>query len=78
MVKKEGFLIKPEAFRKGLKKAIKMGSYFARMGLASESSSWKLDEVETEFEVALQGTLGVVTVESEAHLALEFHFEGEE
>lgn len=72
------FLIQPEAFQKGLKRAMKMGSYFARMGMASQSSEWILDEIETEFEVALSGSIGVVTVESEAHLAFEFHFEGEE
>lgn len=71
------FLIKPEVFKKGLKRAIKMGGYFARMGFASNSSEWALEEVETEFEVALFGKFGLVTVESDAHLALEFHFEGD-
>lgn len=76
--KEDTFLIRPEAFQKGLKRALKMGSYFARMGVASNSSEWILDEIETEFEVALSGSIGLVTVESEAHLAFEFHFEGEE
>jgi|GEM_PF-5691118 len=71
-------LIQPDSFRKGIKRAIKMGSYFARMGIASNSSDWSLDEIETEFEVALSGSIGVVTVESEPHLALEFHLEGDE
>lgn len=59
-------------FRRGLKRALRMGRFFARRAARVQSRDWKIKEIETEFELAVNGTVGVATVEGFAALSLEF------
>lgn len=66
--------LKRSQFRRGLGRAIAMGSYFANTGARSEdsSSTWKISEIEAEFELTVEGTLGVTTVDGIGIVVLGF------
>ena len=59
-------------FRRGLHRALKMGRFFARRASRVEGKKWRIQEIEPEFEIAVHGNLGLVNVEGNAALSLEF------
>jgi hypothetical protein len=59
-------------FRKGLARAIQLGSFFAKMAGSARASKWQLEEIETEFEVSVGGTVGVATVSGDGAVILTF------
>ena len=59
-------------FRRGLTRALKMGCFFAKRAARVKSHNWIIKEIESEFEIAMNGTVGVATIEGFAALSLEF------
>ena len=59
-------------FRRGLNRALKMGRFFANRASKVGSHQWYIKEIEPEFELALNGSIGIATLEGSAALALEF------
>jgi hypothetical protein len=59
-------------FRAGMKEALTMGSYFVDEGRKEDTASWKLSEIETEFQVSIGGDVSVVTVDGHGNFALTF------
>ncbi len=65
-------------FRRGLHRALKMGRFFARRASKVESKKWYIKEIEPEFEIAVNGNVGLSTLEGSTALALEFERKDEE
>ena len=64
-------------FRRGLSRAIKMGSYFARMSKnENPNSKWEISEIEAEFDLSAGGTLGLATTSGLGVAVLTFAKEG--
>jgi len=59
-------------FRSGMKDALTMGAYFAEQGRKEDTASWKLTELETEFQASIGGDVSVVTVNGRGNFALNF------
>jgi len=59
-------------FRHGLKRAMKMGRFFAKRASLVGSKKWYIQEIEPEFELAVNGMVGLVNLEGSAALSLEF------
>lgn len=59
-------------FRRGLKRALKMGYHLAKSASRHHSQQWKLKELEVEFELAANGTVGIATIEGSTALSLDF------
>ena len=49
-------------FVKGLKKAAKLGGFFAKRASKSKSGKWKIFEIKTSFDLSLSGKVGLATV----------------
>ncbi|MFZ9002080.1 MAG: hypothetical protein ACO20H_12305 [Bacteriovoracaceae bacterium] len=58
-------------FKKGLKKAIKIGDYLSQKAM-KQNKKWKFSGMTTEFEIGLEGGIGVATVSGGAALKIEF------
>lgn len=59
-------------FRSGMKEALTMGAYFAGEGRKEDTASWKLAELETEFQASIGGDVSIVTVSGRGNFALIF------
>ena len=73
----DDFSVERTKFRRGLRRAIKMGSYFARMSKnESANSKWEVSEIEAEFDFSAGGTLGLATTSGIGVAVLTFAKEG--
>jgi hypothetical protein len=59
-------------FKNGLKKAIKMASYFAQRANKKTNSKYKLNQIEAEFDTSLSGDLKLATVNGLGQFVLDF------
>ncbi len=66
------YQIPVEMFRKGLEKAIQIGSYLAERSNRSKGKNWELYQLKTEFALSLAGTVGLVTIGGTGALELVF------
>jgi hypothetical protein len=62
-----------DRFRKGLAKAMQIGSFFASKAATSEMGSWKVSQLMIEFDLSVGGTLGVVTVDGLGVVELDYN-----
>ena len=65
-------------FRKGIRRALKMSRFFAARARRAHGNNWELYFIEPEFELALHGGIGLVSVEGNAAIAFEFERESRE
>ena len=56
------FRLDREKFRKGLKKAAKIGNFFAKRASEAKVKSWKIYELRTAFDASISGGLDLVTL----------------
>lgn len=56
------FRLDREKFRKGLKKAAKIGGFFAKRASEAKVKSWKIYELRTAFDASISGGLDLVTL----------------
>lgn len=56
------FRLDREKFRKGLKKASKIGIFFAKRASEAKVKSWKIYELRTAFDASISGGLDLVTL----------------
>jgi hypothetical protein len=59
-------------FRKGMRRALKMGAFFARQAVAADKPHWKATEVELGLDVAANGNIGMSTLGGSALIRLGF------
>jgi hypothetical protein len=59
-------------FSNGLKKAIKMATYFADRAHKNSNSKYKLNQIEAEFDTSLSGSLKLATVNGIGQFVLDF------
>ena len=69
------YRISHDKLQEGLKRAIWMSGFFTSHASAL-GSSWRIKELETEFDLSLSGTLGIATVGAGGELELEFEYKG--
>jgi len=48
--------------RNGLRRAIQMGTFFARQAVSAESANWKTTEIEIGLDASVGGQLNLITV----------------
>lgn len=65
-------IIPHKRLQAGLKRAMKLSSFFLKHAAKAKPGKWKLDEIETEFELSLTGSVGLASVGAGAELAIEF------
>ncbi|MDR3607591.1 MAG: hypothetical protein P4M08_09440 [Oligoflexia bacterium] len=59
-------------FREGIRRAIRMGAFFARQAAAVDTPNWKATEIELGFDTNLGGTLGLATIQGVGLIRLGF------
>jgi hypothetical protein len=69
------FKIPHDKFQAGLRKAIEISSFFTDHA-ATINGDWKIQEIETEFDLSITGTTGLVTLQGTGELELEFEHKG--
>ncbi|MBI3556953.1 MAG: hypothetical protein HY074_11875 [Deltaproteobacteria bacterium] len=62
-------------FRKGIERALKMGSFFAARASQKPGRRWKVFEMRPAFDLSLTGALGLVTVGGLASVELDYYNE---
>jgi hypothetical protein len=72
------FKIKREDFRKGLKKALKMGHFFGRSAekAPKANGSWKVYELRAAFDLSLSGKTALANVQGLGSTEINFYNEG--
>lgn len=55
-------LIPRDAFHKGLEKAVKIGANIAERAAKADGEHWTLKQIKVEFELALSGSVGLLSV----------------
>jgi|GEM_PF-2027429 len=71
------FMLPQERFKKGLERAVNMGSFFARRAAKSTndeaaSKRWQIDQVKPAFALSLQGITTIFTIGAKASMELTF------
>jgi hypothetical protein len=66
------YQISHRKFREGIRKAVRMGQFFAHHAAKARHGKWRISEIESEFDLSLSGTVGLVTVGGTGELELEF------
>ncbi len=66
------YKIKRSRLRRGLSKAVRMGTYFARRAANSKHGRWKVAELSTEFDASASGAFGLATASGQGIVELGF------
>jgi hypothetical protein len=66
------YKVSSRKFKNGLKHAIKMANYFAARAKKAENSKYKLNQIESEFDIALTGDLKLAVVNGIGQFVLDF------
>ena len=66
------YRIETKTFRRGIRRAIKMGSFFARHAAQADTSVWKISEIELGFDASVSGDVKMVTVGGSGLIRLGF------
>jgi hypothetical protein len=69
--------IETARFTSGMKRAIKMASYFAARAKEANTSLWKINQLETEFDATLGGDIQLTTIQGTGALLLDFGPQGD-
>ncbi|MGZ3805799.1 MAG: hypothetical protein ACXVB4_16395 [Pseudobdellovibrionaceae bacterium] len=60
-------------FKEGIKRAIKMGSYFSKRAKEADSKTWNVTNIEAEFDATIGGDLKIATVNGQGQMVLDFN-----
>ena len=66
------YRIQRHKFRKGLKRALKMASYFGKKAIEADTDKWKLNEIEAELDISIGGEFTIATVNGTGQAVLTF------
>ena len=66
------YQIQRHKFRNGLKRALKMASYFGRKAIEADTDKWKLNEIEAELDVSIGGEFAISTINGTGQAVLTF------
>jgi hypothetical protein len=67
------FAVDREQFRKGLRKAAKLGRFFAKRAKKAKGGSWRIYEMRTGFDMSVTGTVGLVDLGGLATSEINFY-----
>jgi hypothetical protein len=59
-------------FRRGLKRALRMATYFADKAAATDTSDWRVTQLEAEFDLSFGGELQLATISGTGQFVLDF------
>ncbi len=62
-----------DGMSRGLEKALRMASYFARQARRADTRNWKVNLIEAEFDASVTGDLKIATVGGQGQFLLDFN-----
>jgi hypothetical protein len=59
-------------FEHGLKRALKMAAFFTSMASEADTASWRVNQIEAEFDASIGGEIRLATVNGTGQIVLDF------